>query len=158
MRLAHLKFEATLICRCEVLHHGKPLKCSASAPPVPVCHTVHTRAAGVLRVLRVTPVSDTHSPNRCVLTGHNVSEHPHGFHGGDLLLLRPALARLLMGTPCPGCIFSGDCEVDGERSSLKPCGERPSVETIEAESDTSDIRAFLEKTDPSMRIQRETRW
>ncbi|KAK2856250.1 hypothetical protein Q5P01_004985 [Channa striata] len=45
----------------------------------------------------------------------------------------------LVGTRCPGCFFSGDCEVEGKRSCLEPCGERPRrlVGEPGAESDSS---------------------
>lgn len=68
----------------------------------------HRSPTGTLQ----TPAS-FHKGTSLVHNADNVSEHPHWFHGGDRLLLCLALARLLTGTPCPGCFFSRECEVDG---------------------------------------------
>lgn len=99
--------------------HEKPLKCSGSVDfqfPSVTASTADQRKPGASCVTHRSPARTVPKPG-CVLpikAPHGVSETPCAdFHGSDLLPSRPASARLVMGTPCTGRIFSAGREVDG---------------------------------------------
>lgn len=99
--------------------HEKPLKYSASADfqfPTVTASTAEQRKRGASCVTHWSPARTVPKPG-CIppiKATHGVSENPCAdFHGNDLLPSRSASARLVMGTPCTGRIFSAGREVDG---------------------------------------------
>lgn len=143
--------------RCE--HHPSvcaPVKCWAAGSLTRAQSTAEQwECAALLWPAQPEPLSSSTMPPSTWMDFVETSGSTCSFYA-------PSWRVSLVGTRCPGCVFSGDCKVEGKRSSRTTTMWRAATSlsrsTWDSQEESTICLYFAREKDPSMRKQREKRW